>query len=296
MGGGSKDSANTKDCKSRYTITFHKPHLDSTNEQRLAFFKDNYIAFWAGVPSLYRLFLQDIFPKLDSILFLGCDVVALKCVSQIFAYDVEQYFAIASENKAICADIDSTKIDDLMNNFCKFFERKHYFDPDMIMLNLAKMREANITQKFYDYAKSCLSSPHRRFINAEEGIWHLGFEDRVRILPHCFCFTLPVKSEQGRENLSDLPIEDILKVEEERAVFVHYACLKPWYVNYARLDTRYYWHYRDKSPFKMTAREKFAFKAKRQIHFAKNAIRKVPLLGGIMRGVYRAIKKLCKAL
>lgn len=296
-----KDFANSaigggRSKKSRYNITFYEPHLDSTNKQRLAFFTENYIAFWAGVPSLYRLFLQDIFIQLDSCLFLGCDVVALRCISHIFAYDLQEFFAIASENKAVQMSCDSTKINDLMNNFCKNFNRRFYFDPDMILLNLAKMRKAKISQKFYDYAKSCLSSPHKANINAEEGIWHLGFEDNVRILPHSFCFTLNVKSEKGRENLSDLPIKDILKIEAKKAIFVHYACLKPWYVNYARLDTQYYWHYRDLSPFKMSIAEKYAFKIRRYIYFTKIFIAKIPLIGSLGRIIYRVIKKIFKIL
>ncbi|MGX3012197.1 glycosyltransferase [Helicobacter sp. 23-1044] len=278
--------------QSRYKITFHKPHLDSANDEKLQFLAQNYIAFWAGVPSLYRLFLQDIFVDLDECLFLGCDVVALKCVSEVFKYDLGDYFAIASENKAIHFGRDSAKISDLMNDFCKNFGRKYYFDPDMVLLNLSKMRQHNLSQKFYDYAVAHLHSPHKSLINAEEGIWHLGFEDNVGILPHCFCFTLSVKNEKGRGNLSDLPLSDIARVEEKHAVFVHYACLKPWYVNYARLDTKYYWRYRNLSPFKVSATKYCKFKIKRQIYFFKIFIAKIPLFGAIMSAIYRQVKRI----
>lgn len=73
--GYSVESANSMDsiyANSRYNLIFHTPHLDSANTERLEFFRNNYIAFWAGVPSLYRLFLQDIFTQLDECLFLGC--------------------------------------------------------------------------------------------------------------------------------------------------------------------------------------------------------------------------------
>lgn len=277
---------------SRYNIIFYKPQLDATNTQRLEFFRDNYIAFWAGVPSLYRLFLQDIFTQFDECLFLGCDVVALKCISHIFAYNVGDYFAIASENKAIHFGIDATTISDLMNNFCKHFNRKYYFDPDMILLNLAKMRECDLSKKFYDYAKSNINSQHKSYINAEEGIWHLGFEDNVGILPHSFCFTSSVKNEKGRGNLSNLSLDDIARIEEKHAIFVHYSCLKPWYVNYARLDTQYYWKYRKLSPFKMSAVQIFLFKTKRQIYFAKNFIRRIPLFGRIISVIYKILKRI----
>ena len=302
-GGGDKniaesglDSANFEnslhEANSRYNLIFHKPHLDSANMQRLEFFRDNYIAFWAGVPSLYRLFLQDIFTQFDEVLFLGCDVVALKCISHIFAYSIGDYFAIASENRAIHFGTDATKIDDLMNNFCKYFNRKYYFDPDMILLNLAKMRECNLTKRFYDYAKTHLNSPHKSLINAEEGIWHLGFEDNVGILPHSFCFTLSVKNEKGRENLSNLSLNDIARFEERHAIFVHYSCLKPWYVNYARCDTQYYWKYRNLSPFKMSAMQMCIFRAKRWIYFAKNFIRQIPLFGTIISAIYKTLKQI----
>lgn len=244
------------------------------------------------MPSLYRLFLQDIFTQFDECLFLGCDVVALKCISHIFAYNVGDYFAIASENKAIHFGADASKIDDLMNNFCKYFNRKYYFDPDMILLNLAKMRECDLSKRFYNYAKKYLNSPHKSYINAEEGIWHLGFEDNVGILPHSFCFTLSVKNEKGRENLSNLSLCDIARIEEKHAIFVHYSCLKPWYVNYARLDTQYYWQYRNLSPFKLSAIEMRVFKLKRQIYFTKNFIRKIPLLGGIISAIYKILKRI----
>lgn len=77
--GYSVESVNSMDsifskhnANSRYNLIFHTPHLDSANTQRLEFFRGNYIAFWARAPSLYRLFLQDIFMQLDECLFLGC--------------------------------------------------------------------------------------------------------------------------------------------------------------------------------------------------------------------------------
>lgn len=216
--------------------------------------------------------------------------MALKCISHIFAYNVGDYFAIASKNKAIHFSDNTTKINDLMNNFCKYFNRKYYFDPDMILLNLAKMRECDLSKRFYNHTKTYLNSPYKSYINAEEGIWHFGFEDNVGILPHSFCFTLSVKNEKGRENLSNLSLNDIARIEEKHAIFVHYSCLKPWYVNYARRDTQYYWKYRNLSLFKMRVIQMCIFKAKRQIYFAKNFIRQIPLFGGIISAIYKTLK------
>ncbi len=185
MGGGG--SLQVKQ-KRQFNLLFHSPNLGRADKEKLNFYQSHYKSASPGGAYLYKLFLQDIFVNLDSCLFLAESVVAKACVSKIFDdLDFEDCFAIVSKNNSTHKILDDSSIflyiqqDDEIKNFCKHFDRRVYFNPDMMLLNLKKMREKDISQQFYAHALMNLHSPYRSYIDSVDGILRLGFEDYVKV-------------------------------------------------------------------------------------------------------------------
>lgn len=178
----------TDEQDKQFNVFFHKPILGRSNKEKLEFYKSNYNPVFPDEFYLYKLFLQDIFSDLDSCLFLSGSIVAKECVSKIFEnLSFDEHFAIVSKSNDTHKILEDNSIflyiqkDGQGENFCKHFKRKVYFNPDMLLLNLRKMREKDISQHFYAYAVQNLHSPYKDYIDSVDGILRLGFEDYVKV-------------------------------------------------------------------------------------------------------------------
>ena len=177
-----------KNNKSQFSVSFRKPILGRANKEKLAFYSDNYKPKTPSDFYLHKLFLQDIFADLDYCLFLSHDITAKECISNVFNdLDFGNSFAIVSKNNSVHKIFENGSIflhlqqDYEIKNFCKHFDRKVYFDPDMMLLNLKGMRNSEISQQFYAYALYNLHSPYKREIDSADGILRLGFEDCIKV-------------------------------------------------------------------------------------------------------------------
>lgn len=139
-----------------------------------------------GTGRIYRFFLQDILCNVEICLFLNYDVRALRCISKIFKIDMEQYLALVSRyyagNKILENDCVLNLMigEDFIGDFCKSFECKGYFDNGIMLLNLAKMREENMAERFYTSAMSGKDSPNGELLYSIEGIFNLGLKGKVK--------------------------------------------------------------------------------------------------------------------
>ena len=174
--------------KAQFSVSFRAPILGRANKEKFAFYSDNYKPKIPGDFYLHKLFLQDIFADLDYCLFLASSITAKECVSKIFDdLDFGNSFAIVSKNNSTHKIFENGSIflhlqqDYEVKNFCKHFDRKVYFDPDMMLLNLKAMRNSEISQQFYAYALYNLHSPYKNEIDSADGILRLGFEDCIKV-------------------------------------------------------------------------------------------------------------------
>lgn len=171
----------------QYSISFHGHKLGRANKQKMNFYIDNYNSIARGSQQLHRLFLQDIFSELDSCLFLSPNVMAKQCIGKVVdTLNFDGRFAVVSDNKATHKVFSEDLFIHINNeieikNFCKYFNRKIYFNPDIMLLNLKQMREKEIAQQFYAYALYYLHSPYKGYINSADGLLRLGFEDYIKV-------------------------------------------------------------------------------------------------------------------
>ncbi len=96
--------------------------------------------------ALFKFELPNIFSQYDKILYLDGDTVVIKDLSYLFETDIEEkYAAVVKDYKA-----DHYKVTQLAK---LNISHKHnfYWNSGMMLLNLKKLREDNISERLFDY-------------------------------------------------------------------------------------------------------------------------------------------------
>lgn len=93
--------------------------------------------------SLLKFFLPKIFENDDKVLYLDSDIIVQGDLSEFFNIDIsDKYAAVVKDTLCV---LNREYIDNIgINN-------KFYFNSGVMLLNLRKMREDNITEKLIDY-------------------------------------------------------------------------------------------------------------------------------------------------
>lgn len=107
----------------------------SMDKSKISITKDITYASYA------RLFLPELFPMLDKILWLDCDLVVRKPLDEFWDVDVRGRYAAAIDDVtmeySIRVELDECNV-------------KRYFNAGVILLNLEKIRKDGIDKKFFD--------------------------------------------------------------------------------------------------------------------------------------------------
>ena len=90
---------------------------------------------------LLKFDLPNIFSNLDKMLYLDCDMLILKDLKELYSIDLKNKYA------AVVKDMAGT----LEEGHAKRLKHKDYFNSGMMLLNLKKMREDNLSEKLLDY-------------------------------------------------------------------------------------------------------------------------------------------------
>lgn len=158
---------------------------------------------WLGVSASYRLKLPSMSDE-EKILYLDSDVIVLKDISELYSADIADYYIAAVEDKL------SGKMQARLN----LEHDKSYINSGVMLMNLAKFREANLEPIIFDKLRKSDFYTDQDVINDV---------CREHILQ------LPLKY-----NLMPLPTDDIYKTRREEfsqalknPYILHYT-YKPW--------------------------------------------------------------------
>ncbi|MCC8462842.1 MAG: glycosyltransferase family 8 protein [Rickettsia endosymbiont of Ecitomorpha arachnoides] len=196
---------------------------------------DKKIKFSDNWPSLvmYRLYFDQIFPHLDSILYLDADIVVLHDLNSLKQIDMSNYIAAGSIDTGI------TYCNHKVIEECKRNLAHSYKNSGIVFLNLKNMREKqdkNMLLETLKNSKCDFSFPDQDLLN-------VAFQHYIYPLSMRWNFFTYF------ENQSPYFSYFIL----------HYAGPKPWTTdkhelwktNQDKLDkiTKYYWRYREITPW-----------------------------------------------
>jgi len=196
---------------------------------------DKKVKFSDMWPSLvmYRLYLDQVFPNLDSILYLDADIVVLRDLNSLKKIDMSNYIAAGS------IDTPFTCCSDKVMNECNRNMVSSYKNSGLIFFNLKNIREESGNNMILE----ALQNSKCKFPFPDQDLLNVAFHDYMYPLSMRWNFCTHF------DNKSPYFSYFIL----------HYAGLKPWTrdkqelweTNQDKLDkiTKYYWRYREITPW-----------------------------------------------
>lgn len=139
--------------------------------------------------SYYRLVLPSLFPNLDKMLYLDVDTIVLNNLDVLYNTDITDYYAAMA--------LDAERKDNAPR-----LHTDKYFNAGILLLNLKKLREDNIEQKFFDYIdnnresivyhdQDVLNSVLRRKIKIVNGMYNVQINKFDVVIQEKFLEILP---------------------------------------------------------------------------------------------------------
>lgn len=230
-------------------ITFHVLHTNLTDERcraisewvgifngkSVCFYKmekeyfadfpideNTYLDFGAYI----RLFLGECLSQIDKVLYLDCDIIVNKSLSELWNTDIS-YYAVAG-------------VRDRINDYIRVYNRlgypmkDGYINSGMMLINLKKWRE----DRFFDQAKEVARQMGASILKNHD-------QDIINILYHGQILMLPF-----RYNLLEyyLYVEEWLYLDRKYYPEIIEACKSPVIVHFCMPQKP--WHYECINPYK----------------------------------------------
>lgn len=210
-----------------------------------------------SIETYFRFKLTSLFPNIDKLIYLDCDMVVLKDVADIFNINIEDYYA---------GMVTDTVIKHNLNTECArlgLSSNSYYFNAGLMVVNLKKWRNERIEEKFFKWVKK----NRKKIKYVDQDVLNVVLNGFIKKLPEKYNVQLTYY--KRRKKLLNL-INDIY--------IVHYCGPeKPWSKKEMYLS-EYFWKYAKLNPFYNQIREKFALHysemQESEIEFIKKLIKR----------------------
>lgn len=163
--------------------------------------------------SIYIKLLAPKYINVDTILYLDIDIIVTGDLGKIEEFDISEYYAAIPPDVAL-SENHKARLGIPSSNF--------YGCCGVVYINLKKWREENLTQKFFDYLQKNYDI--------------IKFADQDIINPVCTgkILELPMRYNLMAYFFLNKPLIlpkyfSILPHEINKAVIIHYTCIKPWF-------------------------------------------------------------------
>lgn len=110
-------------------------------------FKDCPVTHHVTVATFYRLVIPNKFEKdVSKVIYIDCDTLVLGNIEELYMLDVQKFYFAAA--KDFIEDV-VLKLD------CTYYQYlTKYFNGGVLLLNLDKLREENMSEKWFDFLKN----------------------------------------------------------------------------------------------------------------------------------------------
>lgn len=199
---------------------------------------------WSGLETYYRLFMADLLPEYEKVIWSDVDVLFKGDLSDIFVNDISNFD---------WAGIPAEKQNELNGIHTHFEEntKPFIYMPGFMIANLKLWREKNLLKKFFQI----IEEYGDRLKMFDLDILNLA-ADNIKEIPFDYCVLENIYDNDDISNAKEAPwlLNTYTKEELIRAknnpIIIHYAGndIKIWLRN-ANIIPKYYWDYIIKSPF-----------------------------------------------
>lgn len=192
-----------------------------------------------GLPvnSYFLIKVPDMLDKIDKMLFLDCDIVVRRRISDIFNFEIGDNYILAVE------DINGEQFRKERN----MREGCFYFNSGVFVLNCKKWRKDNIENKCFEYVKK---NGHT-FKFQDQEILNGVLCEKAKKIDLRWNFQYVNNYKGGFSN------EEFDKAKNDSVVIHYITGEKPWKANELDEVTIEYWRYLIMTPFFIDNREKF---------------------------------------
>ena len=164
----------------------------------------------------YRIFIQNLFPQYDKVLYLDCDILVLGDISELYNIDLgDNYVGAITEDIMTNIDVFGRYVEEFLG-----IERHKFFNAGVLVLNLKKYREVDVEKQFLK-----LLGQYKFRVTQDEDYLNVICKDHVKFI------------EQG---WNKSPIEDPT-FDPSTLKLVHYKInYKPWHFDNVKFAEDYW--------------------------------------------------------
>lgn len=179
--------------------------------------------------ALYKFIIPELFPDLDKVLYIDGDTVINRDLEQLFSTDIEDVFVAAVGDPHAF----------VIKQHISGYNRKYYFNSGVMLLNLKKMREYDISKKLINYRL------HSKCDFMDQDTFNKILFPNIKLISPLFNFFTPPYIFYDDELYCKMHGLDYQSIEEfkKSVVIFHFAGpWKPWkYYNvYGAVLWKYY--------------------------------------------------------
>ena len=202
----------------------------------------------------YRLQLPWLLEKESKCLYLDGDTIVTGDLSEMYNVDMEDYYLAGVKDWAICAKGKRHA------DFLGISTMDGYINSGVLVMNLQKMREDNLMQKFDDFMP-IINNAGNRQVHHDQDILNAVCFGKIYHFP-CKCNAITGKTDFALKHYDSEPVIRKCFTREEwieaanNPLIIHYTWKKPWYL----LDKKFadkWWQYAYKSGFINEIKEKY---------------------------------------
>lgn len=183
--------------------------------------------------TFYKYLIPERLSNIDKVLYLDIDTLVLKSLSDLYNTDLTEKYAAVVKNNDTYASINKINI-------------VNYFNAGVILYNLKKCREDNISKKLFQNHITLFKANKLQFV--DQCVFNYTFQENVVLLD--------LKFNVGTQWVKNKD-EKSIKALKNPAI-VHFTThLKPWDIFFYHPYSELYFHYLKFSPFKEQKKEIF---------------------------------------
>ena len=173
----------------------------------------------------FRLFISDLYPQYNKVLYLDSDIVVLKDVAELYRVDIDGKLIAAAPEDVI----QNNKVyQEYVEKVVGMASYKQYFNAGVVLMNLDEFRKFKFQEKFLYLLKTVKFA-----VIQDEDYLNRLCKGRVRLLDTVW-------------NREPIPVN---KEKNDDIKIIHYAYIyKPWHSDNV-LYQEYFWEYAKKTPY-----------------------------------------------
>lgn len=166
----------------------------------------------------YRIFIADLFPKYNKVIYIDSDTILLTDIAELYQYHPgKNYVGVVRDQLVVQQDIYGDYVEKVLG-----ISRGAYFNAGVVLINCEQFREKNMLKQFIELLNTYT------FVVAQD-------QDYLNIL--CNDHVLWIDPRWNVQMMGEIPYK------EESIKLVHYnLATKPWHYKGCRLG-KYFWEY-----------------------------------------------------